>query len=258
MKLPYSPLAVVAFYFYRRKCRPAVKKGALHPGRTTVGDEDVETAVKLLDYGVHGFLDGLQGRHVNLARQTVRKLDLLRKRKLAGIFGNKKFIKKEFLSGNGSEMRSLLGPTELQDIRLGNIDTGQLPLLQNKLSKDHDPILSDLNTHDLVQVGTPGDFDIDIKYLRQMPRTKMKTKPQEAAELERKVREQEEMLERQRDDAARREALLKLETVRIERDLAEQARREKEDRMKKEIETKAKLKKMGRCPIGYELISQLD
>ncbi|KAI1124436.1 P-loop containing nucleoside triphosphate hydrolase protein, partial [Nemania abortiva] len=79
---------------------------------------------------------------------------------------------------------------------------------------------------------------------------------QKAAELERQVRVQEEELKRQRDDAARREVLRKLELSRIEHDLAERKRREEEDRMKKELEMKAKLKKMGRCPMGYEWIAQ--
>ncbi|KAI1081768.1 P-loop containing nucleoside triphosphate hydrolase protein [Whalleya microplaca] len=81
---------------------------------------------------------------------------------------------------------------------------------------------------------------------------------QKAADLELKAREQEEILKRQKDNAARREALLKLEAARVERDLAERARLEKEERMKMEIEVKARLKKLGRCPVGYEWIPQDD
>ncbi|KAI0387532.1 P-loop containing nucleoside triphosphate hydrolase protein [Hypomontagnella monticulosa] len=81
---------------------------------------------------------------------------------------------------------------------------------------------------------------------------------EQAAELERKVREQEEALKRQRDEAARREVLLKLEAIRVQRDLAERARQEKEEQAKKERELKAKAKRMGRCPVGYEWIPQGD
>ncbi|KAI0869260.1 P-loop containing nucleoside triphosphate hydrolase protein [Hypoxylon argillaceum] len=79
---------------------------------------------------------------------------------------------------------------------------------------------------------------------------------QKAAELERQVRAQEEELKRQRDDAARREALRKLELIRIAHDLAERERREKEERMKREQEVRTRLKQMGRCPVGYEWIQQ--
>ncbi|KAI0398918.1 P-loop containing nucleoside triphosphate hydrolase protein [Xylaria palmicola] len=78
----------------------------------------------------------------------------------------------------------------------------------------------------------------------------------EAAELERQVRAQEAELKRQRDDAARREVLRRLELVRVKRDLAERERREREERMKKELEVKTKLKRMGLCPMGYEWIAQ--
>ncbi|KAI2624345.1 P-loop containing nucleoside triphosphate hydrolase protein [Hypoxylon sp. NC1633] len=80
----------------------------------------------------------------------------------------------------------------------------------------------------------------------------------EAAELERRLREQEAELKRQKDDAARREALRKLEAARVRRDLAERARLEREDRARKELEVKARLKKMGLCPMGFEWISQDD
>ncbi|KAI0442324.1 P-loop containing nucleoside triphosphate hydrolase protein [Xylaria telfairii] len=79
---------------------------------------------------------------------------------------------------------------------------------------------------------------------------------QKAAELARQAREQEEELKRQRDDAARREVLRKLELVRIQRDLAERERLEREERMRKELEVKARLQRMGRCPMGYEWIPQ--
>ncbi|KAI1758774.1 P-loop containing nucleoside triphosphate hydrolase protein [Hypoxylon sp. FL1150] len=79
---------------------------------------------------------------------------------------------------------------------------------------------------------------------------------QEAAELERKVREQEEELKRQKDEAARREVLRKLEAARIERERAERARKELEERQRKEQEMKAKLMRMGRCPAGFEWIQQ--
>ncbi|KAI0541591.1 P-loop containing nucleoside triphosphate hydrolase protein [Xylaria digitata] len=79
---------------------------------------------------------------------------------------------------------------------------------------------------------------------------------QKAAELEQQARAQEEEFKRQRDDAARREALRKLELIRIERDIAETERRNREEKMKKELETKARLKRMGVCPMGYEWIPQ--
>ncbi|KAI1379383.1 P-loop containing nucleoside triphosphate hydrolase protein [Hypoxylon crocopeplum] len=81
---------------------------------------------------------------------------------------------------------------------------------------------------------------------------------QKAAELERQVREQEEALKRQRDDAARREMLRKLEAARVQRHLADLERREREERARKEFEIKTRLKKMGRCPVGYEWIPQGD
>ncbi|KAI0549276.1 P-loop containing nucleoside triphosphate hydrolase protein [Xylaria curta] len=79
---------------------------------------------------------------------------------------------------------------------------------------------------------------------------------QKAAELERQARVQEEELKRQRDEAARREVLRKLELIRIEHERAERERLEKEERMKKESEVKARLMRMGRCPMGYEWIQQ--
>ncbi|KAI1740762.1 P-loop containing nucleoside triphosphate hydrolase protein [Xylaria scruposa] len=79
---------------------------------------------------------------------------------------------------------------------------------------------------------------------------------QKAAELERQARVQEEELKRQRDEAARREVLRKLELIRIEHERAERERLEKEERMKKESEVKARLMRMGRCPVGYEWIPQ--
>lgn len=79
---------------------------------------------------------------------------------------------------------------------------------------------------------------------------------QEAAELERKVRQQEEELKRQKDEAARREVLRKLEAARIEHERAERARKALEERRKKEQEMKAKLQRMGCCPVGFEWIQQ--
>ncbi|KAL7627407.1 hypothetical protein AAE478_001600 [Parahypoxylon ruwenzoriense] len=82
-----------------------------------------------------------------------------------------------------------------------------------------------------------------------------------AAEAEREVREREEELKKQQqeaDAAARREALRKLEAAREKRESAERARREQEERAKKEREMQAKLKAMGRCPVGYEWIPQQD
>jgi len=79
-----------------------------------------------------------------------------------------------------------------------------------------------------------------------------------AAQLEREMREKEEALQRERDDAARREVLRKLEAARAQWEQAERERKEKEERMRKEAEMKAKLMKMGRCPMGYEWIPQAN
>ncbi|KAI1773874.1 P-loop containing nucleoside triphosphate hydrolase protein [Hypoxylon cercidicola] len=79
-----------------------------------------------------------------------------------------------------------------------------------------------------------------------------------AAELVRKVQEQEEDLKRRADDDARREMLRVLEAVRVERDLAERARREMEERARMEREIQTKLRKIGHCPVGFEWIPQGD
>jgi hypothetical protein len=79
---------------------------------------------------------------------------------------------------------------------------------------------------------------------------------QKAAELEREARAQEEELKRQRDDAARREALRTLELIRVARDLVERERRKEEERLKRDLEAKAKLKRLGICPAGFEWIPQ--
>ncbi|KAI2626215.1 P-loop containing nucleoside triphosphate hydrolase protein [Xylaria nigripes] len=79
---------------------------------------------------------------------------------------------------------------------------------------------------------------------------------QKAAELERQIRAKEEELKRQRDEAARREVLRQLEIKRAEHERAERERLEKEARKQKELAVKAKLKKMGLCPVGYEWIPQ--
>ncbi|KAI1436113.1 P-loop containing nucleoside triphosphate hydrolase protein [Xylaria sp. CBS 124048] len=79
---------------------------------------------------------------------------------------------------------------------------------------------------------------------------------QKAAELKRKLQAEEEELKRQRDDAARREVLRKLEIIRKEHERAERERCEREERMRKEMEAKAKLKSMGLCCMGYEWIPQ--
>ncbi|KAI1495866.1 P-loop containing nucleoside triphosphate hydrolase protein [Biscogniauxia marginata] len=75
----------------------------------------------------------------------------------------------------------------------------------------------------------------------------------EAAELERQVREQAELLLRQQADAARREELRRLEAA---RDAAVRAKLEQEERARREREAQERLARSGRCPMGYEWISQ--
>ncbi len=59
---------------------------------------------------------------------------------------------------------------------------------------------------------------------------------------------------RARGRGAQAPALRNLELIRGERGLAEAEGGKKEERMKKELGIKARLKKMGLCPIGYEWI----
>ncbi|OTB10549.1 hypothetical protein K445DRAFT_27497 [Daldinia sp. EC12] len=80
----------------------------------------------------------------------------------------------------------------------------------------------------------------------------------EAEELERQLRLQEEAAQRERDEAKRREELRKLEEARRRHELAEKERKEKEERVRKEKMMQEKLKRMGRCPVGYEWIPQGD
>jgi hypothetical protein len=89
-------------------------------------------------------------------------------------------------------------------------------------------------------------------------RQELVTSRREEVRLARELREKEEALQRERDDAARREVLRKLEVARMEWESAERERKEKEARMRKEAEMKAKLMKMGRCPMGYEWIPQAN
>ncbi|KAI3332731.1 hypothetical protein F4824DRAFT_286979 [Ustulina deusta] len=69
---------------------------------------------------------------------------------------------------------------------------------------------------------------------------------QKEGELERRARA--------RGRGAQAPALRNLELIRVERGLAEAEGGKKEERMKKALEIKAKLKEMGLCPIGYEWI----
>ncbi|KAI1208325.1 P-loop containing nucleoside triphosphate hydrolase protein [Annulohypoxylon truncatum] len=90
-----------------------------------------------------------------------------------------------------------------------------------------------------------------VRRQRELAETQRK-----AAELERAVREQEAALQRQKDEAKRREQLRLLEQARRRRDAEERKRREEEETMRKEKEVQAKLKVIGRCPVGFEWIKQ--
>ncbi|KAI1750021.1 P-loop containing nucleoside triphosphate hydrolase protein [Xylaria castorea] len=114
-----------------------------------------------------------------------------------------------------------------------------------------DTAYRDIGVSDEVWQQLQHDKDAAEKRQRELAAARQK-----AAELKRQARAQEEELKRQHDAAARREIMRKLELIRIERVRAERERLEREKHMMKELEVKAKLKRMGRCPVGYEWIPQ--
>ncbi|KAI1470408.1 P-loop containing nucleoside triphosphate hydrolase protein [Daldinia caldariorum] len=80
---------------------------------------------------------------------------------------------------------------------------------------------------------------------------------QEAEELERQLKLQEEAAQRERDEAKRQEELRKLKEARRRHELAEQERKKKEERVRKEKMMQEKLMRMGRCPMGFAWIPQV-
>lgn len=81
----------------------------------------------------------------------------------------------------------------------------------------------------------------------------------QTADLERKMKEQGEKDNAQpKTGTAHLEALRALEAMRIELNEARAEQRAKEERMKKALEMKVKLRKTGRCPAGFEWFEQAN